>query len=664
MFLTRLFKWILIVLLVLAVTALVVVWPVLGVNPFEGRQEHLWSLASNQVDFFVRFPGTRVLEEPLIEGLVDDPDFEALANLKDELRRATADVARQVNPKIPFGLLEVDLNSDFLGREMALAGAWQTDYSRPRLDNFIFMTRVADYARFISALKRGFVRRRIQGLPDLEVEKGLYFKVTVDGRTANALRPYRSVKGRPGGDNTFYLARIKDVLLFSDTHLWIEDAIHGGVDTLPADAWFESEFIATAEEGRHIEIFARPQLTANLMLQHTRGESRNPLNAVKAILPPRLLGELTLRLSPVGKDEIQVSVSNVPEGNEFAKVDPHLQTIYEHEKGNPAASLSESGIGRFIPKERGVGAIVLYAEPEEFIELALSIIPRDELRALDEEVRDSSKSRYMSFKRMLSHVAADLGGTHMLIVHRPPVFEKADFSTFRDTGWPPTPAGQFSFTLVSRVKDNVAPDKVRERIFQNLQYVRLNSMGTHKSGKFHLAQIMGNPGDLELLRPSYGVLGEGKRFVIFSSSVEAAEAVYRASEDPDQRLLADPGVARIAARMPREASLAAIVTAGTLQKGLFDFVRSYADARMDRIQRNKQFRNDYLAREKKEPTDQEIKVDEDRYVAEMYPKYKREYEEVLGWLDSVDAAGIACSLGVGSEKKVKAWAWIRFLNGE
>jgi hypothetical protein len=140
MFLTRLFKWILIVLLVLAVTALVVVWPVLGVNPFEGRQEHLWSLASNQVDFFIRFPGTRVLEEPLIEGLVDDPDFEALANLKDELRRATAEVAREVNPKIPLGLLEVDLNADFLGREMALAGAWQTDYSRPRLDNFIFMT--------------------------------------------------------------------------------------------------------------------------------------------------------------------------------------------------------------------------------------------------------------------------------------------------------------------------------------------------------------------------------------------------------------------------------------------------------------------------------------------------------------------------------------------
>ena len=56
--LRKLFKWLAALLAVVVIAVVVFVWGILGVNPLEGRQEHLWELVSNEVDFFARWPSS------------------------------------------------------------------------------------------------------------------------------------------------------------------------------------------------------------------------------------------------------------------------------------------------------------------------------------------------------------------------------------------------------------------------------------------------------------------------------------------------------------------------------------------------------------------------------------------------------------------------------
>ena len=144
----RLLKWIFGVVAVLAIVVLIVVWGVLGVSPLEGRVDHLWDLVSHEVHLFIRFPGTRVLEEDLVEGLARREGFYQLANLTEQLTEIAAEIEKEVNPQIPLGLFEVDLKEDLLHKEMALAGRI-TDYRHPRFDYFIALARVPFYGRFV-----------------------------------------------------------------------------------------------------------------------------------------------------------------------------------------------------------------------------------------------------------------------------------------------------------------------------------------------------------------------------------------------------------------------------------------------------------------------------------------------------------------------------------
>ena len=235
MFLRKLLKWFLVLVAALALAVLVVVWLVLGVSPFEGKVDQLWRLASNEVDFFVRMPGAQLLEEPVVTEIEQDPAFEQLTELKRQLADLNAEVARQVNPQIPLGVVEVDLTRDLAGSELAIAGTIQSDYSNPRLDNFLVMTRVAYYARYISALKRSFVRSMLPPQPKIEVVKGLYLRIELDAQATRALSQLRTQKTRPHPDNVVFLARIGDVVLLSDNDIWIEDALAGGARVIPAD---------------------------------------------------------------------------------------------------------------------------------------------------------------------------------------------------------------------------------------------------------------------------------------------------------------------------------------------------------------------------------------------------------------------------------------------
>jgi hypothetical protein len=583
-------------------------------------------------------------------------------------------VARDVNPQLPLGL-EVDFERDFVGKEMAFAGMIGADYSHPRLDSFIVLTRIAWYGRFVSALKEGWVRKRLPDAARLELVKGKYFRYTLDAEQTRQLAQIRSQRGGRGEGNEIYIGRIKDVLMISDTPEWIEDAIRGGQKMLKADAWFETEFIR-----RHrpddVEIFLRHSLTANLMIQHGNPERSGVLAPLSRVMPWSMTGDMTVQ-ARLQSDGIAVRVSNEPPPAGYSKVTKkHLQNLYEREKGDLRLDLSENGIGKLVPRERTVGVAVFHADPEDLVDLILDYMSRDDRSNLEEQVRETGRkrsSRFRDVRGLLARLTEDLTDTHMVIINRPSVFENLSFALFSPP-WPeppamPPPQGQFTFTLVSRVKDSAKPDKVREKLFAHLEYLGLNSMGVHKSGKFHLADpIINVEGDYPLLHPAYGAVGESK-YIVLSYDVEGAEAVMEAAENPDARLVSDPGFRMAIARVEPRGNFALVLRGGLLRKALGDQVRERARDYLDRPGMEEKWWQEEVAANRRRPQDKKLSEDEmnrrivargDQYVAEKYPEFRELWANGIAFLEAVDTAAITCTLGIGPTKQIRAQFFFLF----
>ncbi len=663
MILRRLLKWVAGLLLFLAIALVLFVWAVLGVNPFEGEAEALWRLASNEVGFFVRFPASGLLRQPLVERLGREQGFEGIEQLRGELEQVTREIARQANPQIPFGLFQVDFERDFVGRDMAFAGTIQNDFANLRLDNFLLLTRVKWYGRFLSALRREWVRSLIPGAGAIEVEKGLYLKVKLDAPTAARINRFRAMSGATLAADEVYLARIQDVLLISDNPVWIEHALQGGGATLPADAWFESEFIRSKQEPKGVELYMRTALSANLLLTHARPGSGTMLSYLERLLPVQITGELTTRAAAVSEDTVRVTLSDVPPEDGFARMPAHLQKLYHGEKGDLRLAFGENGIGRFIPRERTVAALVLNARPDELVDLGVSLVPTEEMRLIEDDLKRGG-SRFTSLAQILRHLAEDLADTHLIVIHRPAVFEGAAFSTYRDSGSDWTPMAQLSYSIVSRVKDSVSPDKVRETLFRNLQYIGMEALGVHKpSGKFHLARLVNQTAEMELIAPAYGPMAGQMPYVVFSTSPEAAEAIFRAAEDPAARLIAVEGVAATVAALPEQGTVGCLVDVATLKSALRDRVRLFAAFHLDIPGHCRAFLQSFKDKGLPEPTDQAIEAEVERHIAAEYPRLRERYDQALAWMESLDCLAVGANLGVGPEKKVKAEALLKFRLG-
>ncbi|MHC4163935.1 MAG: hypothetical protein ACYSUM_17550 [Planctomycetota bacterium] len=669
--LRKILKWLGVLVGVVLLLGVAFVWLILGVSPLEGDVDRLWELVTSEVHFFVRFPGSRVLHTDLAQGLQDKPGYAFLGEVRDDLAELTRQVARDVNPQIPLGLVEVDFERDFVGKEMAIAGTIGADYSRPRLDNFVVLTRIAWYGRFVSALKEGWVRK---GLPDgarLEWRKGSYFRYALDAEQARLLAQIRAQRGgRPPG-NDIYIARIKDVLILSDAPEWIEDAIRGGQKMLKADAWFETEFIR-----RHrpddIELFLRHHMTANMMIQHGNPERGGSLAPISRVVPWSMTGDMTVQ-ARLQSDGLAVRLSNEPPPEGYSKVTKeHLQNLYEREKGDLRRDLSENGIGKLAPRRRAVGVAVFHADPEDLVDLILDYMSRSDRSNLEDQVRDTGRkrnSRFRDVRSLLAELTEDLTDTHMVVINRPSVFETASFTSFVDPDWPPTPQGQFTYTLVSHVKDSARPDKVREKLFRHLEYLGLNSKGVHKSGGFHLADpIINVEGDYPLLHPAYGAVGESK-YIILSYDVEGAEAVFEAARNPEERLIADPGFRMAMARVEPRGNFALVVRGDMLHRALGDQVRERARDYLDRPGMEQKWWQEEVAANNRRPPDKKLSDGEmtrrvvargDQYVAEKYPEFRDLWANGIAFLEAVDTAAITCTLGIGPTKQIRAQAFFLF----
>ncbi len=655
----KLLKGILWLVVLLAVAGFLFVWQGLGVNPLEGDAERIWDLVSNQVDFFARFPGTDVLRERVVEGLGEEEGLEWIARAKDTLSDVARDVAREANPQIPLGLFEIDLENDMRGKEVAVAGLIRGDFGAPRLDNFVVLVRIPAYAKFVSALQRDFVRSKVPNGDRISVVKGKYFKIK-DPELVKALAPIRSGRGREEPD-ALWFARIRDVFLLTDEPSWIEDALLGGGETLPADVDFKTEFMPVSVRHGDVELLLRPGLAQSFMQHQGRPDRNALLYYVSRLVPVPVVGNVIVQATP-REDGIGLRLFNHPVPDGYAKMATRLSLVklYEREKADLRFDYTENGIGRLLPRKGVALALVVHADAGTIASLFTEALPeadRNNLDGMASQGGGSGGRGYATFEALLAEIGEDLADTHMVVVHRPFAFEKADFSSPDIPERDPTP--QASFSLVCAVRDSAAPERIVEKISQNLRYLGLKKPEDakqllHPSGKFYVADLQVATGDMTLIHPAYAALTEGGRYFVFTSSIENMEAILAAARDPEARLLAEPGVAASVAKLPADGTLSILARGSSLRELLADRVRNaFVDEK-----HIPDLEMDWDA----ELVEQGIKDEEERYrrvgerterfKASEYPAFRDEYRRRLVPLSTLDTAVLGLSVGVGPSKMV------------
>ncbi len=665
--LKKLLKGIVWLVVLLAVAGFFFVWQGLGVNPLEGDAENIWDLVSNQVDFFARFPGTDVLREEVVKGLGEKEGFEWLERAKDALADATFRVAREANPQIPLGLFEIDLENDMRGKEMAIAGLIRgPNFAEPRLDRFVALVRIPGYAKFVSALRRDFVRSRVPNGDRITVVKGTYFKVK-DPALVKALAPLRSGLGREEPD-ALWFARIRDVLLLTDEPMWLEDALRGGGDTLPADVDFKIEFIPVSVR-RSAELLIRPAL-AQSFVHHLGRLDRNPgLYYVSRIVPMPMVGNVIVRATP-REDGIGLRLANHPLQDGYAKIGkPHLVKLYEREKADLRFDYTENGIGRLLPRVGVAGSLVIHADADTLAAAFVDVLPESDRRNLDDVASQGGAGgrAYATFEALLQEIGKELADTHMVVVHRPAIFDKVDFSTADASDKDPT--AQASYSLVSAVKDNASPDRVVEKISQNLKYLGLEQVQDaqgvpqplkHPSGRFYVADPQASTGDMTLLHPAYAAITEGGRYFVFTSSIESMEAILAAARDPEARLLAEPGFAACVEKLPAEGTLSILARGPGLRSLLGDRVRIafVNDLNLDRMQTDWRARHTEQGIKDENELDRLVEQDWEQFKAAEYPVFRDTYRRRLAPFGAFDTAVLGITLGVGASKMLSGEGYL------
>ena len=488
------------------------------------------------------------------------------------------------------------------------------------------------------------------------------FRITVPPEHAGALQGLEQWLGRPVKE--IFLGRVKDVLIVSDNDEWVEDAIRGGRDTLKADAWFETEFIERSRGPRDVEMFMRPHLAARLLQEYGRDDTGGPLFPVSRFLPAVMTGEVTVRAGP-RPSGVDFALTNNPPPNAFGKLPyRHLIDLYQYEKADLSLELSENGIARFIPKDRTVGALVLRAKTDDLVDLFLEFIPRARLELFNEQVRETpgpTGRRYQDLASVLRELMKDFGDMHMLVLHRPKVFEGRDYASFQREFEVPPPT--LIVTLVSRIQDHVAGDQVRRKVSDHLRVLQLNPLGADQGGKFHVAEPVEakDEDELKLVRPAFGGMTGNMKYFVFSMNPEGAEAVMRAGEDSQARMITEPSVQAALGTLPPKGTLAMIVRGEMVRLAMWDEVRKRADESFRIPTRRGEWaelhRRPGMSDADLLPLVQE---EQDRFIATHYPDFRDRWRVQIAPWSRVDTIVVAATLGEGPVKGAKAQAYVHF----
>jgi hypothetical protein len=227
------------------------------------------------------------------------------------------------------------------------------------------------------------------------------------------------------------------------------------------------------------------------------------------------------------------------------------------------------------------------------------------------------------------------------------------------------PSPQPSFSFVSMIRDNVAPERMVEKITQNLRFLGLKKPDDanqllHASGKYYVTDPLTRSGDFSLLHPAYAALTEGGRYFVFTSSSENMEAILAAAADPEARLLAEPAVAAAVGRLPAEGTLSIVARGASVRDYLTDRVRTAFWNEHSIVSLQEEWRKSKKQQGIKDETEEEkdamdalILEETERFKREEYPSFRDDYRRRCATLSRLDTAVLGVALGVGPSRMVK-----------
>jgi hypothetical protein len=564
---------------------LVVLFWIFCFNPFEGDLEHLDGLVPNKfagrgVSYVIRAPSLETLSDSAFfaERVRTSPGWRNLEkglNLDQLLFDQIRDTEQQVRVALG-GLVEFNVMDDVFGREVLVAG--DIDFDDPRASPYLFLTRISWKMKFLDLLGYDSVRERVNQPGRFTIRaKRDWFEIVIEDP---------AWKNDPEEELIYYLARVRDVLAFSNDLDLIKDAVflrdmsveslrvrHPGYQgSLPfgsegrvASAWFDVDVL---DKNEKLSELLRPDAT----------EPREIEDLFLELLPPHTQYDASFELDLDDGDRLTTSIR-------FAKpkrTPKHLMSFYRGDWFENGDIISE--LGRFAPEKRTIALGALSIDPVAFLTMIYTYQHPDLQKLVGDEL----------VKAGLTHegLAEDLGrymkGPVGLILTR--INEKVDGLDFdnesKGDAVNPRPAVHLTMRFrnmshISHFLEYLADQA--EHLPVGLERVAEPLDGLPDVQYFNLPFKFAEEDD-PLLAPAIAI--QGDRFFFSTNGEELLLVLRRAAAGEKGTLAASAAVRRLAEQPPTDSGLLLVCSGGPLRSYLNDLRHTKAMAAADEIVTN------------------------------------------------------------------------------
>jgi hypothetical protein len=480
--------------------------------PLEGKQDKVEDLVPESADFLLKTTWAELRDTGFLQkNLRDEPLFPAL---RDAWRKQVqpgldeiASIEAQVNQQIPFGLSRLDVESDIFPGEMVFAGRFCRERGPPNPPTwreFMVLFRTSWKGKLFAGLQREFVRNLVaQNAPGLKVDasedEDIFRFVLSNVRVSDA----RSRAGCGDGfvmppENLYYGARIRDVLVFSNSENLIAKAVDLGRGVGGAPFSRRPDFHLDAPSGSVAAAVDLGQL--HLYLRRFIDLGGRGTAAVKDFFSVEGLDRLNGHLHLASPDLLAGRASvRLRKGG--------LREPVQENYRQPPLDL-RGGLASFFPSEDTFLFAQLRTEPFHLLDAIHRDVLTDQERQLWQD-NVLKNGLYTSTEAFLKDVSQHLSDSVGIAVGRlGGLYDNAQFPTFdsesRDV--PPNPAGALAFVIPLRkgavqaeVDDFLAHHVHLMGFSSDLERVPYREF-TYTRLKFEQVQ---DAADFRLVRPAY-----------------------------------------------------------------------------------------------------------------------------------------------------------------
>ncbi len=408
--------------------------------PLEGSVESVAGLVPGDVDavFRTSWQGVKetgwlqenVIEAPIVPQLSDFAEqlrlaFERVRKAQEAgvpardpeaMRRGGDDLGsaiemmlqneKQINDQIPLGITTFSFEDDVLGDELVFAQRFcagaDPRQGPPTWREFLLLTRVSWKAKFVSALKHGFVRNNLD--PNLKVEAvgdGI-FKFTLLNVPVMTPRQRQCGDGtlRPP-NNTFYLTRVKDVLGISNSPTLIGQVADLGAFPDSGRSYLDRPHVELDLDRGAVAASMDVQPIENYLVRALETYGR-PYTILRRYLTVTALHRLNGAMLLPSRDQV---LAHARIRYHPAQLGPGVGEVYALQPEAPG-----SAVAGLVPQEDTFAALLLRTQPGQL----LSGIFQDILTPAQQQLwRDNLRrmGRYEDIEDFFGEFAAKLSNT-------------------------------------------------------------------------------------------------------------------------------------------------------------------------------------------------------------------------------------------------------------